>query len=109
MKNLAIVSLVALMTVTVGSSVAFAGTRDPKVNHRQYHEQTRIRQGVKSGELTKKEAIKLQSNQRKIARTERRMKSDGNLSAVERAKLDKIQDKQSKVIYNQKHDEQDRP
>jgi len=107
MKKLVIISLLALLTV--GTSMqAFAGTRDPGVNKQQYHQQARIKQGVKSGELTKKEAIKLETRQRKIARTERRMKSDGDLTAAERAKLDKMQDHQSKVIYNQKHDEQDR-
>lgn len=108
MKKMAAIVLLAVVTIGF-STEALAGKRDPRVNTRQAYQQAKIRQGVKSGELTKKEAVKLEANQRRIARTEHRMKSDGNMTAAERAKLDTMQDKQREVIYKQKHDDQDRP
>ena len=99
MKNLLInllgVGLVAHLTV----STAVADT----VNQRQYQQQQRIVQGVKSGELTRREAHRLTKQQASIALMERRFKSDGRLSVNERLKLQQRQNRASASIYRGKH------
>jgi len=100
-------SLIAvLMALPV---IAVAGTRDPGVNQRQHNQQDRIQQGVKSGELTRGEAHKLEGEQRDIRREERTYKADGQLTRAERADLQHDQNRASRDIYRQKHDGQHRP
>jgi hypothetical protein len=86
---------------------AFAGpTDDPGIQKREVNQQKRIDQGVKSGELTPKEAGRLERKQAKIKQDEERMKADGKLTPQERRKLKKEQDRASKDIYRKKHNEQ---
>ncbi|MEK6303674.1 MAG: hypothetical protein AABO41_23460 [Acidobacteriota bacterium] len=85
------------------SAVCFAG-----VNGRQYREQRRIREGVRSGELTRREAGRLGAEQARIRAYERYARRDGYISPRERARLDRGLDRDSRDIYRQKHDGQDR-
>lgn len=99
--------LVALLTtILLAGSIAAAQTATPKVTERQVNQQKRIQQGVKSGELTKKEAVRLQTQQARIQATKKNAKSDGVVTAKERAKLNAMQNKASRNIYRQKHDDQ---
>lgn len=90
-------------------SQADAGTRDPGVNQRQQHQSQRIKQGVRSGELTRRETGKLAEEQKDIRQLERAYKSDGELTHAERADLHHEQNQASRDIYKQKHDAQERP
>jgi len=80
------------------------GTGDPGIQQRMQNQERRIDQGVKSGELTPKEAGKLEAEQARTRQTEQRMKSDGQLTSKERQKLHTMQDRSSDRIYRQKHD-----
>jgi hypothetical protein len=77
------------------------------VNHTQQNQQNRIYQGIQSGELTRREAGRLDNQADKFAVKEAQMRQDG-LTLKERKKLDFYQDQMSQNIYNQKHDAQDR-
>lgn len=80
-----------------------------RVNHRQTRQQLRINEGIAGGELTKKETLRLQNQQRKLANAEQRMRQSGDgLTVKEHIKLEKAQDQMSQNIYNQKHDSQSR-
>jgi polyhydroxyalkanoate synthesis regulator phasin len=96
----------ALLTLTLAEPIlAQAG----EIKERQKHQEKRIDQGVKSGELTKGETLKLEAEQAKIRRKKRRFKrNDGEIGPKERAKLEQEQDKASKHIYKEKHDAQTR-
>lgn len=83
-----------------------AQTATPRVDQRQVNQDQRIQQGVKSGELTSKEAAKLQAGQAKVQAQETKAKADGNVTGKERARLAKSQNKQSRKIAKQKHDKQ---
>ncbi len=72
-------------------------------DRRQFKQKKRIANGVKSGELSKKESRKLIRGQRRINRTEKRFEADGELTAKEKIILEKKQDIQSKRIYKKKH------
>jgi hypothetical protein len=85
-----------------------AGARDPRVNARQHHQQNRIHQGVRSGELTRHEARGLAGQQRDVRQLERGYKSDGRLTGTERRDLAHEQNQASRKIFQQKHDAQER-
>ena len=96
----------ALLTLTLAEPIP---ARAGEIKERQKNQQERIGEGVKSGELTKKETLELEAEQAKIQRKKRRFRrNDGKLGPKERAKLEQEQDKASKHIYNQKHDAQTR-
>lgn len=88
---------------------AEARTRDRGVNARQQNQHQRVKQGVRSGELTRRETGALAREQRDIRQLEREYKSDGTLTRDERVDLHQEQNQASRHIYNQKHDAQDRP
>ena len=108
MKPLFVSMLLAGMSTLWLSAPAHARPLNPGVNAQQYHQQQRIGQGVRSGDLTRGEARHLEGEQRRIRQEERRYLSDGHLSRAERADLHRDQNRASRHIYNQKHDEQQR-
>lgn len=83
-------------------------TSEAGINERQDRQQMRINQGVASGELTGKEAVRMQRQQLRIDRKERRYRSDGKLTKRERVDLHTDLNKTSNRIYRQKHDAQTR-
>lgn len=84
----------------------FAGT--PGLNQREHHQAQRIRQGVRSGELTRPEARRLVRGEARLRGNEYIAKSDGVVTPRERARLQREANVESKRIYAQKHDAQDR-
>jgi uncharacterized membrane protein YebE (DUF533 family) len=81
----------------------------PIVDERQENQRDRIKQGVVSGELTRKEAAEAREDQRKVRRSERRAKADGEVTAKERARIHRKQNQASRELRRNKHDGQDRP
>lgn len=75
---------------------------------REARQEARIAEGVASGELNHKEAKRLRKGQRKVDSMQAAAKADGVVTAQEAAKIEKMQDLQSKRIYSQKYDEQTR-
>lgn len=106
MKPLFVSMLLAGMATLWLSSPALARPQDPGVNARQHHQQQRIGQGVRSGELTRNETRRLEREQRHIRQDERSYKSDGVLTRAERADLHHDQNRASRHIYMEKHDGQ---
>ena len=98
----------AMISVLVLVACCVQLSAQANINQRQAHQEQRIHQGVQSGELTKREAYQLQMNQRHINRTEARYRADGNLSKGERARLNRMENRQSSNINIQKHDTQHR-
>jgi len=98
--------LLAAMFVLGASAVSMAGSRG--IDRRQHREQQRINQGIRSGELTRMEARRLQAGLLRIRRDERRARADGRLSQRERARLHRELSRESRSIYRQTHDGQDR-
>ncbi len=94
----------SILFLTAFSSLAEA-RRDQK---REARQQGRIAGGIKSGELTAKEAMHLRKGQKRVDRAQRRAKADGEVTNAEQMRLENMQDRQSAKIYNQKHDDQKR-
>lgn len=101
MKNFAIVFLSFVF--------CFFLTHEASANQRNRNQNARIREGVKSGELTKDETKKLRKEERRTRRMERRMRSDGIITPREGRRLKRAQDKVSKDIYKEKHDGETAP
>jgi hypothetical protein len=101
-------TIAALISAAVIAPAA-AQTATPGVDKRQANQEARIQQGVQSGQLTPKEAAKLEKGQAKVQAKEDKAKADGVVTAKERANLAKAQKKQSKKIYKEKHDKQVAP
>lgn len=84
-----------------------ASSRRMQVDVRRNIEQEkRIRQGMASGELTHREAARLEAGQARVGRAEARAGADGHVGAREQAGIRHRQNVQSKRIYRQKHDGQ---
>ena len=96
----------ALSIATLLSSAAFADTAAEKDQQRDVNQQQRIEQGLQSGELSTKEAGRLEHEQQHVDRMEARDMKDGHISASEQARLTKAQNATSADIYKQKHDAQ---
>jgi hypothetical protein len=97
---------VALSIATLLSGAALAQTAAEKDQQRDVNQQQRIEQGLKSGELSTKEAGRLEREQQHVDRMEAHDLKDGHISAAEQARLTKAQNAASADIYKQKHDAQ---
>jgi IS30 family transposase len=87
----------------------FSAAGESQIPQKQGAQQRRIRQGVASGELTRKEAIKLEREQGRINREIQRDRLDGGgLTATERKKANRKLNRSSTKIYREKHDPQKR-
>ena len=96
----------ALSVASLLSGVAFAQTAAEQDQQRDVNQQKRIEQGLKSGELSTKEAGHLEREQQHVDRMEAHDLKDGHVSAAEQLRLDKAQNAASADVYKQKHDAQ---
>ena len=101
------------LTLTAGlililGATAMAGPRTPYINKRQENQQDRIRQGIKSGELTRHEAVRLERESGRIQAEKLVDKSDGHVTQAERRQLDRQLNRESRQIYRLKHNERER-
>lgn len=97
-KNIFLITFFVLITM-----IGFAQERTPRVNARQGAQQARIAQGQQSGELNRRETAGLRAEQRNIRRTERRAKADGNVTVVEKRRIEKKQNRANRHIRRAKH------
>ena len=98
--NIIFISLFSFISFSVTSQ---AQMQTPQVNQRQGVQQKRIHQGIKSGELTKGEVVKLEQQQKRVQKHKELVKSDGVVTKKERKGLRLHQQKASQNIYRKKH------
>src|SRR4029078_1436953 len=77
-----------------------------EIERRDGNEQAGINEGVRSGQLTHREANMLQGERAQIERMERRARSDGVMTQGERARIDSPQDALSRDIRGESNDRQ---
>jgi len=102
MKSIFGIALAGLMVVGMGT-ISFANDRTPVVNQRQANQQARIRQGIRSGELTRGEARNLEAREGRIEAEKLEDKSKGYVTPRERAQLNRQLNRTSGAIYRDKH------
>lgn len=96
--------LILALLASAVSVQAFAGPRDQGVNARQQHQQHRMQQGVRSGDLTRGEHRSLQREARDIRRTERQFRADGRFSRSERREVHRDLNHLGRDIQRERHD-----
>ena len=101
-----LLGILLFMTILTTSAQT---TETPVVDKREKVQRARIRDGVASGELTRKETFKARQDQRQVRRTERRAKADGEVTGKEKARIQRKQNKASRDLRRNKHDGQDKP
>ena len=101
-----------LTLIITGLCGIFAGAADaqitPRVDKRQQNQKTRVRRGVRSGELTRRETRNIKRSTTRTRRYEKRAKSDGVVTWRERSRLNRMQNRNSRKIYRKKHNRRDR-
>lgn len=70
---------------------------------RNVNQEKRVEQGVQSGTLTNREAGALERGQARVDHAEARAAKDGHMGAHEQDRIQRMDNKQSKHIYAQKH------
>lgn len=95
--------LTAALSLAVFSSGAYAQTETPKIDQRAKNQQQRINQGVASGELNANEAARAQARQDKLNADVAAAKADGKVTQRERAHLKHEENRNSRAIARNKH------
>src|SRR4051794_37033315 len=102
--------LIPYAVLTAGGLLAASGAANAQsmydINQRQDYQQNRIEQGIRSGQITGSEASRLEQGERRIDQAQRRAEADGRVSPQERARIDRMTDRQGREIYQQSHDRQ---
>lgn len=75
---------------------------------KQVRQHKRIKQGVKSGEITKAEAINLRKGQQEIRQEKREARADGVVTPAEKKEIRQDQRQESRKIFRKKHNRRDR-
>jgi hypothetical protein len=96
------VIITAVLSIGVFTQLP-AQTAGQAITHRQIKQAKRIRQGVKSGQLTRQETRVLRAEQRKIERDKLRAESKGRITRKELHKIKAEQKAASRDIYRKKH------
>jgi hypothetical protein len=94
-----------LMSVVLTGAlvVPAAFAQDAAARDREANQKARDKQGVASGQITKKEGASLARDQRKINRQVNRANATGTMTPEKKAQINKEQNAESKKIYKDKH------
>jgi hypothetical protein len=79
------------------------GQRTPSIDRRERRQSRRIRSGVRSGSLTRRETARLAAQQARIRAHERHARADGVVTRRERASIQRQENRASRNIYRKKH------
>jgi hypothetical protein len=103
----AFLALAAGATLVTALPMAAEAAPWQSINQRQANLDRRIDRGVRRGDLTRHEAMRLRGEFRQLERLEARYRHHG-LTLAERRDLDRRFDRLSSQVYVQRHDRQDR-
>ncbi|MFZ1083041.1 MAG: hypothetical protein WAO19_14080 [Candidatus Kryptoniota bacterium] len=111
MKKSAVIGAAIIALAISGSAMAQDQSGQapvkPTVVQRQFNQQKRISKGVKSGQLTRGEAQRLERQQGRIQARKQTDKAyhGGKLTPKNRAQLNRMQNRASRKIYRAKHND----
>lgn len=94
--------IILAMAMLVGCA-GLVSAEPLRPERREVRQEMRIRQGERSGQLTRGEARRLERGQRHIRRMERRARADGRLGMHEQRHVERAQNRQSRRIWRLKH------
>ena len=97
-------------TMAIAAAGAFAQATSaasmPRADTRQANQEKRIQQGVSSGQLTTREANRLEKEQALVGKAEAKAEADGTVTNKEKAVIHRMEKRDSHRIARQKHDRQ---
>ena len=93
------VLVISMALVFMAANASLAG----HMGQRQRNQHKRIAKGIRSGEITHREFLRLEREQWLFQQVKRRAQADGWLSPQEKGRLDRMQDRASRHIYRAKH------
>lgn len=102
------IKLLALAIVCAGLMSTASAQVTKTIVQKNYHEKERVKQGVKSGELTAAETKVLLKNQKEIHQEVKGAKADGVVTADEKHDIKIDKRKQSRRTVRLKHNDRDR-
>lgn len=102
----AALALVAGTSFAQNANTPVTNAAENREEHRDANQQQRIQAGEANGSITKREQRKLEKQQWRIHHAEKKAGADGTVTAGEAAHIEKMQDKASHNIYDQKRDDQ---
>ena len=102
MKRLTMLIMAIALTVSI-AGVAAAQTCPGHLTRRAARQELRIHQGVRAGQLTRRETVRLRQCRRHIRRMELRARADNQVGPRERVRLNRALDRQSARIWRLKH------
>ncbi len=102
--KLAMSGVAVAVLLAMAPAASIAAPHERNVNARQHHQQHRIHEGVRQGDLTRGEARRLQGEARDIRVKEREYRADGQLTRPERRELHRDLDHLSRDIHRERHD-----
>ena len=106
MKSTKIAAIALLASLSLPAFAQFSSTE--RIDQRQANQERRIEEGVRSGQINRREESRLRAELRDIRRMERRAAADGRVSRSERAEIEAAQDRLSQRINRERHDYQAR-
>ena len=92
----AIISVMVLVLVSVSGA-------EGRIAQRQKRQLQRIASGVRRGEITNKEFMRLNREQWRIRQAANKAWADGRISYLERQRVHRLQDKAGQHIYRARH------
>src|SRR5689334_12374968 len=103
-----LIALTFIIVALPAAGWAQDSTREYRsINARQHEQQQRIREGIRSGELTRREARRLEAQEARVRVDEAyARRSGGQFTPRERARIQRELNHTSRDIYRQKHDRQ---
>ena len=108
-RTLSLTLAAAAAALSLGAATpALADNYEQIIDRRQDRQEDRIDQGIRSGELNRREAARLERGQAHVNRMENRALADGHISRAEFRRIEGAQNAQSHRIHRQKHDRQHR-
>jgi len=92
-----------------GEHNGWDGNRPPGIERRDARNEQRIHDGIRDGSLTRAEVNQLQRGQDRIDRYEARARSDGVVTPYERNRIEQMQNRESRQIYADRHNDRTAP
>lgn len=103
-----IMTLLIITGLTGIFSAAALGQTTPGVDRRQRIQRNRVKAGVRSGQVTRREARSIRRSTAGNRRLERRVKAEGRVTWKERSRLHRKENRSSRKIFRAKHNKRNR-
>ena len=96
----------ALATTFAVPSFAQTAVGSQADTQRNVEQQQRIENGLRSGQLSTREAGRLERGEARVEKLESKADRNGSVSAAEQSRITAAQNRESRAIHDQKHDAQ---